>query len=103
MKVIILGAKKENFFNLLGDEVIEGVCSLCKSPVFCGKMTYEQATKKTKDVAFYCNDCYKTLPRFGKMLRPSREIIQRLREMGVEGMDEAGIRERMRIIKRKEF
>lgn len=105
-KCMIVTMKKEGYRNVIGTKTEEFTCSDCKEPVLVEAMTLKQgredAKEQKKELDYLCMDCYKKMPRFGKIIRPNQERIERMREEGYE-IDEVMIRKTLKAFRNKEF
>lgn len=104
-KCIIITRRKEDYENFLDEDAKEAKCMKCKKTVIYGDITYrhaekEKAKKKAKSIEFLCNICYKEMPKFGKLIRPNQEMLDRMRADGMD-IDEIKIRKMMHAIKHK--
>ena len=102
---IIIAQRKSNYINAVDEAVKEGKCKECGETIMYGDITFREAQKQvnkksTKEIQFLCPECYKKMPRFGKLMRPNQEMIEKLRATGMP-LDEAYIRKMMHSIRNK--
>jgi DNA-binding transcriptional regulator YiaG len=106
MKTYILCARKENYKNYVDETIKEEKCFKCNSIIIYGDLVLKQANEnkkiKNNEIKFICNKCYLNMPKFGKLIRPSQEVLQKMRQTGIN-IDEVSIREVMKRIKNKEY